>query len=160
MLESLAPAAFEAMAVSEYNRIRTIEGKALEGLLVTHPLFDRNVPVILADYIEDDSGTGFVHIAPGHGLEDFIVGRKHGLEVASPVDGEGRFNSQAGEFDGLGFAAGERAILDTMSRRGSLASLGEVEHEYPHCWRCASPLITRATEQWFVKMDHREKPRA
>ncbi|HYV03918.1 MAG TPA: isoleucine--tRNA ligase, partial [Blastocatellia bacterium] len=158
MLESRALVAFEAMGVADFSKIGTIEGQALEGLMVAHPLFDRQVPAVLADFISDDSGSGFVHIAPGHGLDDFVVARKQGLEVASPLDGEGRFNSQAGEFDGLSLADGERAIIDSMSRRGSLALLGEVEHEYPHCWRCTSPLITRATEQWFVKIDHREKP--
>ncbi|HEX5736475.1 MAG TPA: isoleucine--tRNA ligase [Blastocatellia bacterium] len=158
ILDSLASTAFEAIGVPQFSKIATIEAKALESLTVAHPLFARRVPVVLADYIMDDSGSGLVHIAPGHGLDDFNVGREYGLDVSSPLDAEGRFNSQAGELNRMSLADGEQAIIELMKSRGSLASLGEIEHEYPHCWRCSSPLITRATEQWFVNIDHSEKP--
>ena len=115
------------------------------------------MPVILANDL-GGSSTGFVQLAPGNRLGDFDIGRQYGLEIVSPLDAEGRFNSQAGSFSGLNLADGERAILDSMSSRGSLAATTEAEEECPHCWRCNSPLIVRATEQWFVKLDHREQP--
>lgn len=158
LLESLAPAVFERLGITEYEKLVSVKGKDLVSRFVKHPLFDSRIPIISADYISDKSGTGFVHIAPGHGTEDFDVAREYKLEVSSPVDAEGRFNSQAGKFAGLSLSDGEEAILDSMKQRGSLALLDEAEHEYPHCWRCANPLITRATEQWFVKIDHAENP--
>ena len=160
LLESLAPAVFGQLGITEYEKLCSIKGKDLEGLFVKHPLFDSSIPIISADYISDKSGTGLVHIAPGHGADDFTVAREYKLEVPSPIDAEGRFNSQAGSFAGLSLSDGEEAILESMKQRGSLALLDEAEHEYPHCWRCANPLITRATEQWFVKIDHAENPGA
>jgi isoleucyl-tRNA synthetase len=158
VMEELAPEAFQALGITEFRKLGTVKGDLLEGIGTIHPLFDRKVPVILADYITDDSGSGLVHIAPGHGPDDFIVGRRYGLEVISPIDETGRFTGEAREFSGLGLAEGEDAILKSMEKRGTLAALGQVEHAYPHCWRCAGPLITRATQQWFISIDHREKP--
>jgi isoleucyl-tRNA synthetase len=156
--EDLAESALTAIEVKRYEKLAQVQGTALEGLEVLHPVFDRNIPIILADFITKDSGSGLVNIAPGHELNDFIVGQKYDLEIISPLDEKGTFTAEAGAFCGLDLQEGQKAILDSLAGRGALASIGDETHVYPHCWRCAGSLIARATKQWFVKLDHREHP--
>ena len=130
-------------------------GRDLEGLLLEHPLFsDRDSLVILADHVTMDDGTGCVHTAPGHGAEDFWVGRQYELETFCPVDAEGTFTGEAGAYAGSGVFEANDTITDDLRENGRLLASRRVEHSYPHCWRCQSPLIFRATRQFFLGLDH------
>jgi isoleucyl-tRNA synthetase len=160
----------QVAGVTRYETVKTVKGTELEGLVFRHPLFARTSPVVLADYVTLDTGTGIVHTAPGHGKEDFETGARYGLEVLTPVDNSGRYTAQAGEYDGQSFqglrvtttgdkkgqdAEANGALIAALSKSGNLLSATRFEHSYPHCWRCHSPLIFRATVQWFMNIDHR-----
>jgi isoleucyl-tRNA synthetase len=129
-------------------------GAALEHLRFRHPFLDRDSVGILADYVTSDTGTGCVHTAPGHGQEDYISGVRYGLPVLSPVDPRGRLTDEAGVFPGIGVFEANPLIIALLEERGALLAKGSLVHSYPHCWRCKNPLIFRATEQWFMSMDH------
>ncbi len=157
--ERLLPVVAEIVGWTSYRKLRRIPGRQLEGLTFAHPIFeDRTSPAILADFVTLTEGTGVVHIAPGHGKEDFEIGRKYDLEVFSPVDEAGRFTAEAGpEFQGLfvGKEGSEKAV-EVLKRRGHFLHRETLRHTYPHCWRCKSPLIFRATTQWFLSVDHQD----
>jgi isoleucyl-tRNA synthetase len=128
-------------------------GEALIGAAARHPFLDRDSPLVGADYVEMETGTGLVHTAPGHGAEDFETGVRYGLPILTPVDGAGRFTVAAGPYAGLEiFAAQERIIAD-LRAAGLLFSHESYAHSYPHCWRCKNPVVFRATAQWFIAMD-------
>ncbi|MFN7131534.1 MAG: isoleucine--tRNA ligase, partial [Myxococcales bacterium] len=131
-----------------------VEGKALEGLTYTHVLNGRQCPVILGEHVTTESGTGLVHTAPGHGAEDYDVGRRYGLEVLAPVDPSGRFTADAGEFQGERIWDANPKIIAKLHGQKVLLSdpNAKISHSYPHCWRCHSPVIFRATAQWFISM--------
>ncbi|MDE2125412.1 MAG: isoleucine--tRNA ligase [Armatimonadetes bacterium] len=143
------------------------KGADLAGVVFRHPLFQREAPVVTADYVTVDAGTGIVHTAPGHGKEDFDTGQRFGLDVLCPVDSAGRYTPQAGEVfgepltglrvvaeEGEGESRANSAILRALQEAGALLSHTHFEHSYPHCWRCHMPLIFRATVQWFLSIDH------
>jgi isoleucyl-tRNA synthetase len=140
--------------------LKRLPGSTLEGLVFTHPLgrtepfYDRASPVVLADYVTLDTGTGVVHTAPGHGREDFMTGQRYGLEVLNPVDESGHFTEKAGPFEGLDLKAGNKAVIQALADAGNLLHQSRIEHSYPHCWRCHNPVIFRATTQWFMNIDH------
>jgi len=121
-----------------------------------HPFIDRDSRLVLADYVTGDEGTGCVHTAPGHGQDDYMTGVKYGLPMIMPVDGKGRFNTDVPEFAGREVFAANDAIIEKMSENGTLVYQDKVTHSYPHCWRCKEPIIFRATEQWFMKIDHND----
>jgi isoleucyl-tRNA synthetase len=131
-------------------------GNALDGLKLQHPFQDRQVPVIVGDHVTLDAGTGAVHTAPGHGLDDFIVGRKYGLPVANPVGNDGRFLPDTPLVAGLKVDAATPVIIEALKERGRLAHHESYRHSYPHCWRHKSPLIFRATPQWFISMEQNQ----
>jgi isoleucyl-tRNA synthetase len=128
-------------------------GAALEGLRVRHPFHDRDVPVILGDHVTLEAGTGAVHTAPGHGLEDYIVGQQYGLPVDHPVGDDGRFLPDTELFAGLHVFKANDRVVEVLSERGALLHVAPLEHSYPHCWRHKTPIIFRATPQWFISMD-------
>ena len=131
-----------------------VKGKDLEGIVTEHPFIDRQSRVILADFVNIDEGTGIVHIAPGHGEEDYEIGVKYGLDIYAPVNDRGKFTKQAGELEGqFVFKANER-IIEVMRNNNSIIKEERVVHSYPHCWRCKKPVIFRATEQWFISVEH------
>lgn len=130
-----------------------LRGADLEGIVGTHPFLDRESPIVLADYVSADEGTGLVHTAPGHGREDFETGRRYGLPVVQPLDGRGRFGPDSGPLAGLFYAAANPRVIDLLREGGRLWHAGSVRHEYAHCWRCKKPVIWRATEQWFCDVD-------
>lgn len=132
-----------------------IKGEDLELSTYKHPLFDRESPVVIGgDYITTESGTGLVHTAPGHGLEDYITGQKYHLPILSPVDDRGNFTEEAGEFQGLNVLKdANQAIIDALSAKGSLWKEEAYAHKYPYDWRTKKPTIFRATEQWFASVD-------
>ena len=128
-------------------------GAALEGLRLRHPFYDRVVPVILGDHVTLDSGTGAVHTAPGHGVEDYVVGRRYGLPVDNPVGPDGRFVEGTPLFEGQQVFKANDAVVEALASRGRLLKHEAYVHSYPHCWRHKTPVIFRATPQWFISME-------
>ena len=136
--------------------LATLDGRQLEGLRYRHPFMDRESPVVLGDHVTLDAGTGLVHTAPGHGQEDYVVGLKYGLEILNPVDGAGRFTEAAGKYAGRKIQEANAAIVADLHASGHLLSdpKATLRHSYPHCWRCHNPIVFRATDQWFLALDH------
>jgi isoleucyl-tRNA synthetase len=140
----------------DFEIVSTMLGSDLIGTTYTHPLYDRNSPVLEGgDYITTESGTGLVHTAPGHGQEDYLTGLKNGLELLSPVDDAGKFTIEAGEeFKGLSvLGEGNTAIIDALTAEGALLKVEDYGHKYPYDWRTKKPTIFRATDQWFASVE-------
>lgn len=152
--ESRSDEAFSHLGRTDFAKIRSFTGKELDGHLVQHPFLSEKVPIVLADYVGSDHGSGLVHIVPAHGLDDLKIAQQYGFEVVNVIDSSGRFTIADKEISGLALSDGEKAIIRRLEKREALAA--SLEHEYPHCWRCSSPLITQSTRQWFVGLDHRE----
>ncbi|EDZ96260.1 isoleucyl-tRNA synthetase [Limnospira maxima CS-328] len=133
----------------------TVKGALLENCTYKHPLFDRESPILIGgDYVTTESGTGLVHTAPGHGQEDYIVGQRYGLPILSPVDENGDFTEEAGEFAGLNVLKDANgAIIEALQEAGSLIKEEPYQHKYPYDWRTKKPTIFRATEQWFASVE-------
>jgi isoleucyl-tRNA synthetase len=142
--------------------VRRLPGRDLAGLVFRHPLgetragYDRSSPLFFASHVSLAEGTGVVHTAPGHGAEDFEVGRREGLEILNPVDEEGRFTERAPGYEGKTVWEANPLITDDLASAGHLLDRGEIVHSYPHDWRCKSPVIFRSTVQWFLSLEHRE----
>ena len=132
----------------------TWKGTELEGIHFRHPFLDRESPGVLADYVTLEQGSGVVHTAPGHGTDDYHTGQKYGLEVYAPQDDDGRFVEGLPEYKGKNVFEANPAIIALVKQRGALVGEGKLTHSYPHCWRCHNPVIFRATEQWFIALDH------
>ncbi|MFQ5900564.1 MAG: isoleucine--tRNA ligase, partial [Thermodesulfobacteriota bacterium] len=130
-------------------------GKDLEGITYQHPFIDRSSKVILGDYVTTESGTGCVHIAPGHGQDDYELGLKYGLETYAPVDDRGAFTEDVEEFAGIKVFEANPLIIERLRKKDALLKEEKVAHSYPHCWRCKKPVIFRATEQWFISMNNK-----
>jgi isoleucyl-tRNA synthetase len=131
----------------------SVSGRALEGALARHPWIERDVPVLTADFVAVDAGTGLVHIAPGHGEEDYELGRRAGLKIYNPVDDDGRFIPEVAHFAGQTVWEANPRIVEHLRSVGALVSEVSLQHTYPHCWRCKNPTLFRATEQWFIALD-------
>ena len=133
----------------------TCVGQDLELLATKHPLVDRKSPIILGEHVTLDAGTGSVHTAPGHGLEDYEVGCKYNIDVFSPLDGCGIWTETVGipELVGVPYYKGNSMVIEMLQNCGALLQQQDIQHSYPHCWRCKKPVIYRATPQWFVKVD-------
>jgi isoleucyl-tRNA synthetase len=131
------------------------DGAALEGLSLRHPLDERTVPVILGDHVTLDAGTGAVHTAPGHGHEDFAVGQRYRLPVTNPVGDDGRFLPDTPLVAGMKVDDANAVIIEALRQRGRLVHFAPFKHSYPHCWRHKTPVIFRATPQWFIGMDRK-----
>ena len=129
--------------------------KALDGKdIFRHPFADRDGRLMFGDHVTADAGTGLVHTAPGHGYEDFVIGNRYGLRTFTPVDDAGRFTNDAGRWVGENVFKANNAVVDYVKSIGALLKVETLSHSYPHCWRCKNPLIFRATEQWFLRIDH------
>jgi isoleucyl-tRNA synthetase len=137
----------------EGKALGTARGSSLEGLKLRHPFDDRLVPIVLAAHVTLDAGTGLVHTAPAHGVEDFQVGTAYRLPLDQPVDDHGRFKPSVPLFAGLGVREAEKPILELLEKNGALLHQEPFRHSYPHCWRHKTPIIFRATTQWFIGMD-------
>lgn len=144
----------EKLGLQDAQVLLTFKGRDLEGLVYAHPFIAREGRVVLADYVSREDGSGCVHTAPGHGQEDFMTGTKYGLDVIMPVNEKGRFDETAGAFAGQHVFDANALIIEKLKEVRALMSHGKVAHTYPHCWRCKKPIIFRATEQWFLKIDH------
>lgn len=151
-----APAIAE-MGVKADTVLAQFRGRTLDTIELQHPFLERKVLGVLADYVTAEDGTGCVHTAPGHGREDYQTGVKYGLEILSPLDDAGRFTEGPPEYRGKTVFEANPAIIQLLEAHGTLAGPpGSIEHSYPHCWRCHQPVIFRATEQWFISLDHKD----
>lgn len=135
------------------EKLASVKGEALSGLSVRHPFMDRESALVVADYVDLETGTGAVHTAPGHGADDFETGLRFGLPVLNPVDARGVFTAEAGPYAGMHIWKANTKIVEDLRASGALWNAYEYTHSYPHCWRCHNPVIFRATSQWFIAMD-------
>lgn len=138
--------------ISFGRMLASSNGGALKNTKASHPFYDRKVPIVLADYVTLDTGSGAVHTAPGHGAEDYETGVKYGLDVYNPVDETGHYYMDTPIFAGKSLSDAEKMIFDLLEESGRLLGRNKITHSYPHCWRCKKPVIFRATEQWFVSV--------
>jgi isoleucyl-tRNA synthetase len=147
-------AALQSESGIKEARVRsTFNGRDFEGMKFQHPFLPIQVPGILASYVTLDQGSGIVHTAPGHGADDFNSGQKYGLEIYAPIDDRGVYLEGLPEYKGKDVFAANPIVVKLLADRGALLAHHDYKHSYPHCWRCHNPLIFRATEQWFIKMD-------
>ena len=133
--------------------LKTFRYSAIEGLKARHPFIDRDSRILPGEHVTLEAGTGCVHIAPGHGQDDYELGLKYGLDIYNPVDNAGKFMQVVPEFAGTHVFKANEAIVELLRSNGSLLLKEDIRHSYPHCWRCKSPIIFRATEQWFASME-------
>ncbi|MFM7432429.1 MAG: class I tRNA ligase family protein, partial [Gammaproteobacteria bacterium] len=155
LASDLVAAASKRYGVAEVEVLARFPGSALEGLKLQHPFLDKRVPVITGEHVTLDAGTGAVHTAPAHGQEDFAVGQRYGLPVHNPVGGDGRFIAGTPLVEGLKIDEGGERVIALMRERGTLIHYAPYQHSYPHCWRHKTPVIFRATPQWFISMDQK-----
>jgi len=153
MAKELYKGVLEEAELGDGQVLQTFKGSDLELVVCRHPFLDRDSLVILGDHVTLDAGTGCVHTAPGHGLEDYEVGRKYNLPIISPLDAKGRFTSEIPEFEGMSYEEANKAVTKLLDEKNSLLKLSFIQHQYPHCWRCKKPVIYRATEQWFASIE-------
>ncbi len=142
--------------VLDGNVLLSIRGNELIGLKAIHPFIERVSLLIGGDFVTTGEGTGVVHIAPGHGEDDYEAGLRHGLDIYAPVDDKGRFTEAVPEFQGQFVFKANEAIINTLREKGALLGAETITHSYPHCWRCKKPVIFRATAQWFISMEKNE----
>ena len=148
----LAEALIEKVLGNEARVLEKFQGKAAEGLKFKHPFYERESIAVLGDFVTLDTGTGIVHIAPGHGQEDYEIGIKYNLDIYAPVDARGRFTKEVQFFGGMFVYDGNKEIIEKLKERGNLLREEKFTHSYPHCWRCKNPILFRATPQWFISM--------
>ena len=154
MAEELYKSAFEAAGIEDYEVVAEIKGSELEYIKTRHPFIDRESLVIVGDHVTLESGTGCVHTAPGHGVEDYDVCRNYPeIPIIVPVDADGRLTDEAGQFAGLLTDDANKPIAQHLESLGLLFGLKKIIHQYPHCWRCKKPVLFRATNQWFCSVD-------
>ena len=153
MAEALAAKVMGIGGFDSYEIVETHPGSFFENMLANHPFLDKTSRLLLADYVTMDSGTGCVHTAPGFGADDYQTCMRYGMEMVVPVDDQGRHTDYAGKYAGLKTDESNPIILNDMKESGALFASEEIIHSYPHCWRCKSPIIFRATPQWFCSVD-------
>ena len=151
--EALANKTMLEGGVEKFDVLCSMPGREFEYMKAQHPFIDRESLVVNADYVTMDSGTGCVHTAPGFGADDYVTCCRYNIDIIVPVDDRGYQTKDAGKFAGMYYAESNTAILEDMKESGALFASEDIEHEYPHCWRCKSPIIFRATPQWFCSVD-------
>ncbi len=139
--------------MGDYRVIGYGKGEAFENLILKHPFYDREVPIVLGDHVTLDAGTGAVHTAPGHGQDDYVVGQRYGLEVDNPVDNNGVYKPDTELFAGQHVLKANQNVIDVLTMKGALVKAAKLTHSYPCCWRHKTPIIFRATPQWFIGME-------
>ncbi len=163
MAEQRVQPVMEELGIKEYEIAETFPGKALEGTKYVHPLAEEveahskhkgkyDHAIICGEHVTLTEGTGCVHTAPAHGPEDFEIGKKYGIQMFCPVDGSGRLTSEGGKYAGIFVKDADRIIIEDLERKGLLLKSAKIEHEYPFCWRCDSPLVYLADKQWFLRV--------
>ncbi len=155
LAEALLEATMQRYGGGDYRVLAGCKGAALEHLRLRHPFYERDVPLILGEHVTTEAGTGAVHTAPGHGQDDYLVGQRYQLEVDNPVAGNGVFLAGTELFAGKHVFAANDAVIETLHQRGALVHSAGLRHSYPHCWRHKTPIIFRATPQWFISMEQR-----
>lgn len=141
---------------ADYEVLTTVKGKQLEKLLLQHPFYERLVPVILGEHVTTDAGTGAVHTAPAHGLDDYLIGMQYELKVETEVDSKGCFFKETPIVGGMHVFKANDKVIETLKERNNLLHATTLNHSYPHCWRHKTPLIFRATAQWFISMEAKQ----
>ncbi|MFB0981060.1 MAG: isoleucine--tRNA ligase [Alteromonadaceae bacterium] len=149
----LVTSCMDRFGLDKYHALGFCKGAELDLVQLKHPFYDFTVPMILGEHVTTDSGTGCVHTAPGHGVEDFVVGKIYNLEVANPVGANGVYLEDTPLFAGQHVFKANANVVETLKEHGTLVHHHAIEHSYPHCWRHKTPLIFRATPQWFISMD-------
>jgi isoleucyl-tRNA synthetase len=144
----------EIIDFKDIEHIKSFTGNELAGTITKHPFYERKIPVVLADYVTTEQGTGCVHTAPGHGHDDFVTGRKYNLPTLAPVNENGFFTEEAKPYNGLFVFDADETIVRDLNKSGALLFSEDITHTYPHCWRCKEPVIFRATKQWFISVDY------
>jgi len=151
--EDLLPAVASELEMAEPRVLKRMKGAELDNLKCQTPMSERESVVIMADFVSLEQGTGCVHIAPGHGYDDYQTGMKYGLDIVCPVDEAGRFTDEVPEYAGKSVFDANPAITESLKKKGTIIASGQMTHSYPQCWRCQSPLIFRAVEQWFFDVE-------
>ncbi len=146
---------FEGITGLKHTSTIKLDKSQIEKLKVFHPFIQRESKVIFGGFVTLEQGSGIVHIAPGHGQEDYVAGLEYGIDTLSPVDDEGKFTEEFEMMKGVNVFDSNPKIIELMKNNGSLIHSFNIEHSYPHCWRCKKPLIFRATEQWFLQVDYK-----
>ena len=154
LAKNLIASVMDKSNISNYEILFSIDNEDFSKLELQHPFYDFKVPAIIADHVTDENGTGAVHIAPGHGTDDYLAGKKYNLETYNPVDDYGRFYESLPIFGGKKIRECNDEIIELLKENKSLLFSENYEHSYPHCWRYKTPLIFRATPQWFMSMDN------
>ncbi len=153
LAEALLKQACGRYGFQEHRVVSYCTGRALEGLKLRHPFYNKQVPIVLGEHVTTETGTGAVHTAPAHGQDDYVVGMRYGLPVHNPVGADGRFLDHTELFAGQHVFEANDAVIEVLRTRGALVHAEALEHSYPHCWRHKVPIIFRATPQWFISMD-------
>ncbi len=153
LAKELADRCMDAYRVDDRQIVAEFKGADIEGVALQHPFYERQVPVVLGEHVTLDAGTGLVHIAPAHGLDDYVVGLRYGLPVDNPVDDDGVFFPRVPLVGGLSVWKANDVVIKALEDKRRLIRIESVRHSYPHCWRHKSPLIFRATRQWFIGME-------
>ena len=143
----------KAKAVVKGEVVLKVSGSSLEGMRTRHPFIDRESKVIFGDFVAVGEGSGIVHIAPGHGEDDYEAGLKYGLDIYAPVDDRGKFTKSVPQFEGQFVFKANEGIIEVLKEKNALLNTEKIRHSYPHCWRCKKPVIFRATAQWFISME-------
>lgn len=154
--ESLHESVMQRFEVSDYDLLTTVTGDVFEGLLIQHPFYKKQVPVVMSEFVTVDTGTGAVHTAPGHGPEDYLVCQRYDIEVVNPVAGNGCYVPETELLAGKHVFKVEPEILELLQERQVLLAHEKIQHSYPCCWRHKTPMIFRATRQWFISMEHEQ----
>lgn len=153
VLKDLVEDITKRAGIERYSIIEEINPETLKDLTFSHPFIDRRSVVVFADYVAADTGTGAIHIAPGHGEEDYETGLQYDLDIYSPVNERGVFIDEVEFFKGMNVFDSNPKVIEKLEALGKLFHADEIEHSYPHCWRCKKPVIFRATEQWFISLE-------
>jgi len=140
------------LGIEKYGEFPNVMGTSFENQQFKHPFLNRTSVGVLGSFVKKDEGTGIVHIAPGHGVEDYRTGRKYGLAILAPVDEKGRFTDEFSQLKGRDVFESNQSIVEIMKENGTLVGEEEISHSYPHCWRCKNPIVFRATKQWFLNV--------
>ena len=157
LMDDMVEDLMKTFGIEEYEKVKTIKNEELSGVEYKHPFLDRISKVILGSddtiLVEKGSGTGLVHTAPAYGNEDYLAGKKYGMEMYVAVDEKGMQTEKAGIFAGMHYKKSNDAIIEHLKEQGNLIKLEEINHSYPHCWRCKNPIIYRAADQWFASVE-------
>ena len=157
VMDDMVEDLMKTFGIEEYEKVKTIKNEELSGVEYRHPFLDRISKVILGSddtiLVEKGSGTGLVHTAPAYGNEDYLAGKKYGIEMYVAVDEKGMQTEKAGIFAGMHYKKSNDAIIEHLNEQGNLIKLEEINHSYPHCWRCKNPIIYRAADQWFASVE-------